>query len=128
MKQISTSEGQLSVIAVSSKHQAWRESVIVARASGPIRNRAAYLRAAMPAFVADEQHEIGQWLVARLVEHIDSEHPTIEGIKNFLKLSAAAHDLLLSDDLVESIIAIAYFRWKAGVMCSSNQAADATHR
>ena len=83
----------------------------------------------MPDFIADELHEIGSWLTARLVEEIEARHPPIEGMKNFLEQSAGAHDLPLSDDQVESIIAIAYFRWKAGVVCASaNQAADATDR
>jgi hypothetical protein len=83
----------------------------------------------MPEFIADELHEIGSCLTARLVEEIEAHHPPIEGMKNFLKQSAGAHELPLSDDLVESIIVIAYFRWKAGGVCSSaNQAADPTDR
>ena len=120
---------QSSSAIVSQKRKAWRESVILNRAAGPVRNRVAYLRRAMPDFIADELHEIGSWLTARLVEEIDAHHPPIEGMKNFLEQSAGAHDLPLADDLVESIIEIAYFRWKAGVVRgSANQAADATNR
>lgn|SRR5487761_874000 len=112
-------------IVVSLKRQNWRESVILGRARGAVRNRAAYLRKAMPEFVTDELHEIGSWLTARLIEEIDARHPTIEGMKNFLRQSADANELPLSDDLVESIIAIAYFRWKANVPYGSeNQISD----
>lgn len=120
---------QSSSATVSQKRLAWRESVILNRAAGPVRNRVAYLRRAMPEFIADESHEIGSWLTARLVEEIEAHHPPIEGMKSFLEQSAGGHDLPLSDDLVESIIAIGYFRWKAGVVCRlANQAADATDR
>ena len=91
--------------------------MILARASGPIRNRTAYLRAAMPVFVADEQHEIGQWLVARLVEHIDRDHPTINGMKSFLKQAAENHDLPLPDDRIEAVVEISH-KWKSGVVAS----------
>lgn len=121
-EQISTSESQSSVIAVSPKHQAWRESVVLARASGPIRNRTAYLRAAMPAFVADEQHEIGQWLVARLVEYIDSEHPTVNGMKIFLKRTAENHDLPVPDDQIEAVVEIGYYKWKSKIVLSTGEA------
>ena len=116
---------QSSSAIVSQKRKVWRESVILNRAAGPVRNRVAYLRRAMPEFIADELHEIGSWLTARLVEEIEAHHPPIEAMRSFVEQSAAAHDLPLFDDLVESIIAIAYFRWKAGVVCSSaNQAAQ----
>lgn len=107
-----------SSVAVSPKRQAWRESVILGRAKGPIRNRAAYLRAALPEFIADEGHEIGQWLVGRLVEYIDEHHPTIEGMKGFLNQTASADDLPLPEDQIESVIEIGYFRWKAVMMAS----------
>jgi len=109
-------------MAVSLKHQAWRQSVILARASGPIRNRTAYLRAAMPAFIADEQHEIGQWLVARLVEHIDSEHPTIYGMRIFVKRAAENHDLPVPDDQIEAVVEIGYYKWKSKIVLSAREA------
>ncbi len=107
-----------SVVAVSRKRQAWREFVILSRAKGPIRNRAAYLRAALPEFLRDELHEIAQWLVGRLVEHIGAHHPTIDGMKMFLKQAAEAHELPLPNDLIESVIEIAYFKWKARLIAS----------
>jgi hypothetical protein len=107
-----------SVAAVSIKRQTWRESVILARANGLVRNRTAYLRAALPQFIADEPQEIGQWLVALLVEEIDSRHPTIPGMKEFLKQEAEVHDLPVSDDFIERVIEIAYFKWKRKVIAS----------
>ena len=103
---------------VSPVHQAWREKVILERAAGAVRNRAAYLRKALPAFISDETHEVGQWLVSRLVEHIDRYHPSIDGMKSFLKQEARRYDLPLPDDQIESVIQVAYFKWKAGVLDS----------
>ena len=77
---------------VSSKREAWRESVVFGRAKGPIRNRVAYLRKAMPEFLADEGHEIYQFLVGRLVEHIDAARPNIDGMKSIVQQAAEAHD------------------------------------
>ena len=107
-----------SVVAASAKRQAWRESIILSRANGPVRNRTAYLRVAMPSFVADEMHEVGNYLVSRLVGYIDSNHPTIEGMKLFVREAAEAHELPLPDDLIESVIEIAYFKWKGALSTS----------
>jgi hypothetical protein len=107
---------QSSALAVSRKRQAWRESVILNRASGTVRNRDAYLRKSLPEFIRDETHEVGQWLVARLVEHIDHEHPSIEDMKAFVRQAAHVNDLPLPDDQIESVIEIAYFKWKGRVL------------
>jgi hypothetical protein len=117
-KGISRQVSSSSSVIVSSKRHAWRESVILGRASGLVRNRAAYLRAAMPAFVADEIEEIGNYLVSRLVEYIDSNHPKIEGMRLFVTEAAEANDLPLTDDFTERIIEASYFKWKAVVIAS----------
>ena len=110
-----------SVAAVSLKRRAWRESVIFGRASGLVRNRAAYLRAAMPKFVADEIEEIGNYLVSHLVEYIDSNHPNIDDMRCFVKQAAESHELPLEDDFVERVIEAAYFKWKAAVIASGGR-------
>jgi hypothetical protein len=104
-----------SSIAVSLKRQSWRESVIIGRANGLVRNRGAYIRAAMPKFIADESHEVGQYLVGRLIEYIEAQHPSIGDMKSFLKETAAQHDLSLPEDQVECVIEVSYFKWKSGV-------------
>jgi hypothetical protein len=72
----------------------------------------------MPAFIADETQEIGEWLVGQLVLEIDAHHPTIEEMKFFLKQAAEVHDLPLPDKLIDGIIEIAYYKWKFGVIDS----------
>ncbi len=105
MQQHSLKQAQSSsIVAVSPKRQAWRESVILGRAKGRIRNRRAYLRAALPEFVADELQEIARWLVGRLVEHIDANHPSIDGMENFLRQAAAEHDLPVPMESVIEVI------------------------
>ena len=79
------------------------------RAKGPIRNRVAYLRKAMPEFLADEGHEIYQFLVGRLVEHIDAARPNIDGMKSIVQQAAEAHDLPITDDSVECVIDLVTF-------------------
>ena len=111
-------KAQSSSIVVSFKRQSWRESVIIGRANGLVRNRAAYIRAALPKFVADESHEIGQFLVGRLVDYIDECHPSIDDMKNYLKEVAAKHDLPLPEDQVECVIEVSYFKWKSGVLAA----------
>ena len=107
---------QSSSAVVSQKRKAWRESVILNRASCLVRNRDAYLRKALPEFIDDETHEIGQWLACRLVEFIDHERPQIEDMKAFVRREAGANDLPLPDDLIESVIEVSYFKWKANVI------------
>jgi hypothetical protein len=107
---------QSSSAVVSQKRKAWRKSVILNRASCPVRNRDAYLRKALPEFIDDETHEIGQWLACRLVEFIDHERPQIEDMKAFVRREAGANDLPLPDDLIESVIEVSYFKWKANVI------------
>jgi hypothetical protein len=107
-----------SISIVSARRKAWRESVILGRASGPIRNRGAYLRVAMPQFVADELNEIRHWLAARLVEEIDANHPSVVEMKTFLQKNAQCHDLPVPDELIEEVIVVGYFKWKARIIAS----------
>lgn len=107
---------------VSARREAWRESVVLGRAKGPIRNRVAYLCKAMPQFVADEQHEVYQWLVGQLVEHIDAARPNVDRMKLFVKQAAEVHDLPLTDTSVECVVELAYFKWKAKVLASGEVA------
>lgn len=115
---------QSSTAVVSQQRATWRERVILSRASGVVRNRDAYLRKALPEFIRDEIHEIGQWLVGRLVEFINRERPRIDEMKVFVRREAHANDLPLTDDLIESIIEIAYFKWKATVSHGGLQNGD----
>ena len=111
-------EGILETIPTSSivgprfNRQQWRETVIFGRAKGIIRNRAAYLRAALPAFIADEAHEIAQWIALQLIEYIESDRPSINEMQIFVRRTAEVNDLPLNEDLVDPIIEIAYFNWK----------------
>ena len=97
--------------------------MILSRASGPVRRPAAYLQKALPQFIHDEANEMGQWLVNRLVEEIDKNHPSIEEMKTFVAQSARQDDLPVTDVLIEAVIEIAYYKWKSKIVLSTGDGA-----
>jgi hypothetical protein len=107
------------IVSPSPLHQRWREKVIFSRAKGIIRNRSAYLRTALPPFIADEDHEIGQWLASQLIEYIQSNHPSVSSMQAFVTRIAESEGLPLNDDLIDPIVEVAYFKWKSRLTSES---------
>ena len=98
---------------ISAVRQSWRETVILSRAKGPVRNRTSYLRAAMPTFVANEKFEIAQWLVSQLAREIQAHHPSIDRMKAFVERLTTENDLPRDAEMIEPVIELAYFKWKS---------------